>query len=169
MCHSTQYPSSTLHHAWCARHSHSLGPAYSVHHQHSPWPGNTVGICIGSRYSLVLQVAFNLTTAACFSPKTAAQINLFLEWPAFQESGADGFCFDNHGVFLHCLVLAVIHICRYRVCTGSGLCFLRWLHEVPLFFSALPRQVWICTVYVLGAGVSSHDLLPGLHREHHPP
>ena len=137
------HPVAILHlqHDWCASHSHSLGPAYSVHHQHSPWPGNTVGIV--SRYSLFFQVSFNLTTAACFSPKTAAQINLFLEWPAFQESGADGFCFDNHGEFLHCLILAVIHICRYRVCTGSGLCFLRWLHEVPLFFSALSRQVWI--------------------------
>merc|ERR1719334_18092 len=43
------------------------------------------------------QASFNLSSAACFNIHKTAQINLFLEWPAFQENAIDGACLDNDG------------------------------------------------------------------------
>merc|ERR1719369_573830 len=68
------------------------------------------------------QSSFNLKTATCFNPKETAQINLFMEWSAFDDSGSDGFCLDNQGTgyasnqtFISCSG-CMKYVCTYRPC-----------------------------------------------------
>ena len=40
--------------------------------------------------------AFNKCVAECFNPDFP-KVNIFQEWPAFDESCSDGYCYDNQG------------------------------------------------------------------------
>jgi len=37
---------------------------------------------------------FNQSSTSCFDPSEESSINLFVDWPAFQVDGSDGYCFD---------------------------------------------------------------------------
>ena len=72
----------------------------------------------------------------CFDPRTAAQINLAIEWSSWQEAGEDGFCFDNQGRFPSCQV----QFTRFSL-TGVGIGYAAG-HN---FISCVGCMKYVCT------------------------
>jgi len=45
-------------------------------------------------FILLSKAEFNQSSISCFDPSDESYINLFVDWPAFQVDGSDGYCYD---------------------------------------------------------------------------